>query len=148
MAWIASESRTKRGLATDLPNETSHRIAQRISCTLHRENARAILRRSLGSVNGSSGLPGDQVPASGGFLCGCLFDCLVCCPGVSLHRLLFVSLRGSSLSWYFRACACACVCASASCWLHVRPSSLAPWEFWRCLSGSFWIFQNPGRLFH
>ena len=65
MAWIASESRTARGLSTDLPRDTSLRIAQRISCTLHRENARAILRRSPGSVNGSSGLAGDQVPASG-----------------------------------------------------------------------------------
>ena len=37
---------------------TSLRIAQRISCTLHQENARAILRRC-------SGLVGDQVPSSG-----------------------------------------------------------------------------------
>ena len=33
---VASESRTARGLATDLPRDTSLRIAQRISCTLHR----------------------------------------------------------------------------------------------------------------
>ena len=65
VAWIASESRTARGLATASPMDTSLRIAQRISCTLHRENARAILRRSPGSVNGSSGLAGDQVPSSG-----------------------------------------------------------------------------------
>ena len=63
MAWIASESRTARGLATDSPKDTSLRIAQRINCTLHRENARAILRSSPGSVNGSSGLAGDQVPS-------------------------------------------------------------------------------------
>ena len=65
VAWIASESRTARGLATDLPKDTRLRIAQRISCTLRRENARAILRRFPGSVNGSTGLAGDQVPASG-----------------------------------------------------------------------------------
>ena len=46
VAWIASQSRTARGLATDSPKDTSLRIAQRISCTLHRENVRAILRRS------------------------------------------------------------------------------------------------------
>ena len=51
VAWIASESRTARGLATDLPRDTSLWIAQRISCTLHWENARAILRRSPGSVH-------------------------------------------------------------------------------------------------
>ena len=39
-------------------SHTSLRIAQGISCTLHRENARAILRRC-------SGLVGDQVPSSG-----------------------------------------------------------------------------------
>ena len=65
VAWIASESRTARGLSTVLPRDTSLRIAQRISCTLHRANARAILRRSPGCVNGSSGLVGDQVHASG-----------------------------------------------------------------------------------
>ena len=67
--WLGlppSPSRTARGLATDLPKDNSLRIAQRISCTLHRENARAILRRSPGSVNGSTGLAGDHVPASGG----------------------------------------------------------------------------------
>ena len=65
VTWIASESRTARGLSTDLPRDTSLRIAQRISCTLHRENARAILRRSPGSINGSTGLVDDQVPSSG-----------------------------------------------------------------------------------
>ena len=64
MAWIASESRMARGPSTGSSKDTSLRIAQRISCTVHRENARAILRRSPGSVNGSSGLAGDQVPAS------------------------------------------------------------------------------------
>ena len=34
VAWIASESRTARGLSTDLPRDASLRIAQRISCTL------------------------------------------------------------------------------------------------------------------
>ena len=47
------------------PMDISLRIAQRISCTLHRENARAVLRRSPDSVNGSSGLAGDLVPSSG-----------------------------------------------------------------------------------
>ena len=65
VAWIASESRMARGPTTGSPMDISLRIAQRISCTLHRENARAILRRSPGSVNGSSGLSGDQVPSSG-----------------------------------------------------------------------------------
>ena len=65
VAWIAPESRTALGLATGLPRDTCLRIAQRISCTLHRENARAILRRSPGSVHGSSGLVGDMVPSTG-----------------------------------------------------------------------------------
>ena len=65
VAWISSESRTARGHATDAPRDISLRIAQRISCTLHRENARAILRRSPGPVSGSSDLAGDQVPTSG-----------------------------------------------------------------------------------
>ena len=65
VTWIASESRTARGLSTDLPGDASLQIAQRISCTLHLENARAILRRFPGSVNGSTGLVCDQVPSSG-----------------------------------------------------------------------------------
>ena len=65
VAWIASESRMARGPVAGSPTDISLRIAQRISCTLHRENARAILRRSPGSVNGSSGLAGDLVPSSG-----------------------------------------------------------------------------------
>ena len=65
VAWIVSESRTARCLSTDLPRDTSLRIAQHISCTPNRENARAILRRSPRSVNLSSGLVGDQVSPSG-----------------------------------------------------------------------------------
>ena len=65
VAWNASESRMARGPVAGSPTDNSLRIAQRISCTLHRENARAVLRRSPGSVNGSSGLAGDLVPSSG-----------------------------------------------------------------------------------
>ena len=65
VAWIASESRMARGPTTGSPMDISLRIAQRISCTLHKENPRAILRRSPGSFNGSSGVAGDQVPSSG-----------------------------------------------------------------------------------
>ena len=43
VSWIASESRSARGLATDLPRDTGLRIAQRISFTLHWENARDAL---------------------------------------------------------------------------------------------------------
>ena len=45
-----------RGSAGDTPRDVSLRFAQRISCTLHGENARAILRRSPEAVTGSSGL--------------------------------------------------------------------------------------------
>ena len=48
-----------------LPQDASLRIAQRESCTLHRENARAILRRSPEVVGGSSGLINNQVGVSG-----------------------------------------------------------------------------------
>ena len=65
VAWIASESRMARGPTAGSPTDISLRSAQRISCTLHRENARAVLRRSPFSVNGSSGLTGDLVPSSG-----------------------------------------------------------------------------------
>ena len=65
VAWIASESRMARGPTAGSPTDISLRIAQRIRCTLHRENARAVLRRSPLSVNGSSGLAGDLVPSSG-----------------------------------------------------------------------------------
>ena len=64
VAWIASESRMARGPVAGSPTDISLRIAQRISCTLHRENARAILRRSPDSVNGSSGLAGNLVSLS------------------------------------------------------------------------------------
>ena len=63
VAWIASESRMARGPTAESLTDISLTIAQRISCTIHRENARAVLRRSPGSVNGSSGLAGD--PSSG-----------------------------------------------------------------------------------
>ena len=36
-----------RGLAGDPARDVSLRIAQRISCTFHRENARAVLRRAV-----------------------------------------------------------------------------------------------------
>ena len=75
---------------------------------------------------------------------GCLLNCLACCTGVSLRRLLFLSLRGSSLSWFFRACTCACVCASVSC-----TSALPAWPrgVFTVFEISFWIFQSRGRLF-
>ena len=63
-AWISTESRTTRGLASSTPSDISLRIAQRISCTLHRENARAILRRSPGPANDSFDLTGDLVSGS------------------------------------------------------------------------------------
>ena len=65
VAWVPSESRSQRGVAGNTPGDTSLRIAQRISCALHRENARAILRRSPLAVNGSSGLVGDEIDGSG-----------------------------------------------------------------------------------
>ena len=54
VAWIASES--KRSGPID-GSDASFKITQRISCTLHRENARAILKRApepLGSIVGPS----------------------------------------------------------------------------------------------
>ena len=65
LAWISTESRAMRGSAGDTPRAVSLGIAQRTSCSLHRENARAILRRSPEAVNGSSGLVGHQVDGSG-----------------------------------------------------------------------------------
>ena len=65
IAWVSTASRAKRGLAGDTPRDVSLRIAQRISCTLHRENARAVLRRAPETVNGSSGLTGDLVSGTG-----------------------------------------------------------------------------------
>ena len=43
VAWIASESRRSGPIDG---SDASFKIAQRISCTLHRENARAILKRA------------------------------------------------------------------------------------------------------
>ena len=64
IGWVSSESRAMRGSTSDTPSDISLRIAQRISCTLHKENARAILRRSPGLVNGSYDLTGDLVSGS------------------------------------------------------------------------------------
>ena len=64
IGWVSTESRAMRGSAGDTPSDVSVRIAQHISCTLHRENARAILRRSPGPVNGSHDLTGDLVSGS------------------------------------------------------------------------------------
>ena len=65
IAWVSTESRAMRGLVGDTPRDVSLRIAQRISCTLHRENARAILRRAPEAVDGFPGLTGDQVSGTG-----------------------------------------------------------------------------------
>ena len=62
---VSTESRALRGLAGDTPRNVSLRIAQRISCSLHRENARAILRRSPSSENCSISSTGDFVSGSG-----------------------------------------------------------------------------------
>ena len=64
IALVSSESRALRGSAGDTPSDVSLRISQRISCTLHRENARAILRRSPGPVNVSYALTGNLVCGS------------------------------------------------------------------------------------
>ena len=64
IAWVSTESRTMRGLASSTPSNISLRIAQRVSCTLHSENARAILRKSPGSSNDSFDLTGDPVSGS------------------------------------------------------------------------------------
>ena len=65
VAWVSTESRVTLGLAGDTPRDVSLRISQRISCTLHRENARAVLRRAPETVNGSSGLTGNLVSGTG-----------------------------------------------------------------------------------
>ena len=62
IAWVSIES---RALVGDTPRDGSLRIAQRISCTLHRENARAVVRRAPEVVDGFSGLGGDQVSGTG-----------------------------------------------------------------------------------
>ena len=64
IAWVSTESRSLRGLAGSTPSDISLRIAQRISCTLHMENARAILRRSPGSSHDSFDMTGDLVSGS------------------------------------------------------------------------------------
>ena len=43
LRWIASESKRSAPVSG---SDASFKIAQRISCTLHRENARAILKRA------------------------------------------------------------------------------------------------------
>ena len=43
VSWIASESNRNSSVSH---SDTSFKIAQRISCALHRENARAILKRA------------------------------------------------------------------------------------------------------
>ena len=50
VAWTSSECRASRGVSVGTPRDTSLRTAQRISCTLQQENARAILRRSPEAV--------------------------------------------------------------------------------------------------
>ena len=64
VAQISSGSRASRGVSVGMPRDTSLRIAQRISCILHGENAPAILRRFPEAVNGSAGSVGDQVDGS------------------------------------------------------------------------------------
>ena len=56
VAWVASESKRSAPVSG---SDASFKIAQRIACTLHRENARAILKRApeqAGSHCGSLGL--------------------------------------------------------------------------------------------
>ena len=65
IAWVSTESRALRGSVGNTPRDVSLRIAQRISCTLQRENARAVIRRALEVVDGFSGLAGDQVSGTG-----------------------------------------------------------------------------------
>ena len=64
VAWVATESRAMCGSAGSTPSVVSLKIAQRISCTLQRENARAVLRRSPGPVDGSYDSTGDMVSGS------------------------------------------------------------------------------------
>ena len=97
-SWLGLPSRTARGPSTDLPRDTSLRIAQRISCTLHRENARAILRRSPGSVSGSCccvSFPPVPVSVCPPF-CVC---CLSLFVAPSLGLVLFVCFFGSAVGF-------------------------------------------------
>ena len=64
VAWVSTESRAMCGSASSNPSDISLKIAQRISCTLQRENARAVLRRSPGPVDGSFDSTGDMVSGS------------------------------------------------------------------------------------
>ena len=95
VAWIASESRTARGLSTDLPRDTSLRDTAH---QLHpSQGKRACNPEAFSRVcQRSSGLVGDQVPASGWcdlrlcqFLVFLLFWCsfVVCLVVVPLCRL-------------------------------------------------------------
>ena len=53
--WISTAASTN---GHEVYSIISLRIAQRISCSLQRENARAILRREVGDVCVDSALPG------------------------------------------------------------------------------------------
>ena len=46
--WVAQQVAATKGEKGERHAEASLKIAQRISCILHRENARAILRRGSG----------------------------------------------------------------------------------------------------
>ena len=60
VSWIASESGRH---SSSSHSDTSFKIAQRISCALHQENARAILKRAP-----------EQAVSSGSSLCLCLLS--------------------------------------------------------------------------
>ena len=114
VAWISSESRSQRGVAGNTPRDTSLRIGQRVSRTLHRENARAILRRSPLAVNGSPGLVGDEIDGSG----------------------------WSSLSFVSTACPCSRPSRPSGASLSVVRASLCPLGVcWHCLSGGFTVCE-------
>ena len=103
IARVSTESLALRGSVGDTPRDVSLRIAQRISCTLQRENARAVLRRAPQVVDGFSGLAGDQVSGkcpvfSLGFVC-CSFGCHLSFL-LFLCRLLALPLLPSPLSLF------------------------------------------------
>ena len=88
-----------RGPTAGSPTDISLRIAQRISCTFHRENARAVLRRSPGSVNGSSGFLRLVISLSVSFFILSLVFVSSCSfRGVSLRRFWLAWFRGTCLS--------------------------------------------------